>query len=78
MDKDGTLHHAPGFVVTAVDATAAGDAFVAALGMALAHGATLPEAMRRGNAAGALAASRAGAQPSLPSLAELEALLQGS
>jgi ribokinase len=75
LDVDGSLHHAPAFPVKAIDATAAGDAFVAALGLAMVQGATLPEAMRRGNAAGGLAASKSGAQPSLPTSEELEILL---
>ena len=77
LDVDGHSHHAPAFPVKAVDATAAGDAFVATLGLALVQGATLPEAMMRGNAAGAVAASRLGAQPSLPTLEELEKMLAG-
>jgi ribokinase len=75
MDTDGSFHHAPAFPVRAVDATAAGDAFVAAMGLALVQGATLPEAMRVGNAAGGIAASRPGAQPSLPTREELDKLL---
>lgn len=77
IDVDGSLHYAPAFPVQAIDATAAGDAFVAALGLAMVQGATLPEAMRRGNAAGGLAASRSGAQPSLPTAEELEKLVSG-
>jgi ribokinase len=78
LDVDGQSHHAPAFQVKAVDATAAGDAFVAALGLALVQGATLPEAMKQGNAAGAVTASRPGAQPSLPTLEELEKMLAGA
>ena len=58
-----------------VDATAAGDAFVGAFAVALAEGRSPAEALRWGNAAGALAVTRAGAQPSLPSRAQVEALL---
>jgi ribokinase len=58
-----------------VDTTAAGDAFVAGLATAIAEGKPLSEAVLWGNAAGMLAATRAGAQPSLPSRAEIEALL---
>ena len=58
--------------------TAAGDAFVIALAVALAEGRSIHEAARWANAAGALAVTRAGAQPSLPRRAELEALLTRS
>jgi ribokinase len=60
--------------VEAVDATAAGDAFCAALLVSLLEGRDRPEALRRACAAGALAASRAGAQPSLPTAAEVDAI----
>lgn len=58
-----------------VDTTAAGDAFVAGLATAIAEGKPLSEAVLWGNAAGMLAATRAGAQPSLPSRADIDALL---
>jgi ribokinase len=60
--------------VTAVDATAAGDALVGATAFALARGATVNEALRLGNAAGAAAVTRMGAQPSLPTLWDLKRL----
>jgi ribokinase len=65
----------PTFKVTPVDTTAAGDAFAGGLAVALAEGLSLPEAIRWGNAAGALATTRLGAQPSLPARQALEALL---
>jgi ribokinase len=58
--------HLPAYEVTAVDSTAAGDAFNGALAVSLAEGKPLLEAVRFGMAAGALAATRRGAQPSLP------------
>lgn len=61
--------------IDAVDGTAAGDAFCAALVVGLIEGRERADALRRACAAGALAASRAGAQPSLPSAAELEEVL---
>jgi ribokinase len=61
--------------ITAVDTSAAGDAFVGALAVALAEGRTRQEAIRWGNAGGALAATGFGAQPSLPSRPALLALL---
>jgi ribokinase len=61
--------------VTAVDGTAAGDAFTACLVVSLLEGRDREEALARGCAAGALAASRPGAQPSLPTADEIEAIL---
>jgi ribokinase len=61
--------------VEAVDGTAAGDAFTACLVVSRLEGLGWPDALRRACAAGALAASRAGAQASLPTAAEVDALL---
>jgi len=61
--------------VEAVDGTAAGDAFTACLLVSLLEGRGLEDALERGCAAGALAASRMGAQPSLPTAAEIDAIL---
>jgi ribokinase len=70
------LKHFPAFEVTPVDTTAAGDAFVGALATALAEGRPLAEAIRWGNAAGALATTQLGAQTSLPTRPAVEALLE--
>lgn len=61
--------------VEALDGTAAGDAFTACLLVSLLEGRDREEALRRACAAGALAASRFGAQPSLPTAAEVDAIL---
>jgi len=61
--------------VDAVDGTAAGDAFTACLLVSLLEERHDEEALTRAWAAGALAASRFGAQPSLPTAAEVDALL---
>jgi ribokinase len=65
----------PTFRVDPADTTAAGDAFVAGLSVALLRGMLLLEAVRFANAAGAIAVTRAGAQPSLPRTPEVEELL---
>jgi ribokinase len=65
----------PALRVRAVDATGAGDAFNAALAVALAEGRPLPDAGRLAVAAGALCVTRAGAQPSMPTRQEIEAAL---
>jgi ribokinase len=62
-------------VVEAVDGTGAGDAFTACLLVSLLEGRPREEALRRACAAGALAASRPGAQPSLPTAAEVDEIL---
>jgi ribokinase len=61
--------------VDAVDGTAAGDAFAACLVVSLLEGRSREHALARACAAGALAASRLGAQPSLPTVAEVDAIL---
>jgi ribokinase len=61
--------------IEAVDGTAAGDAFTACLLVSLLEGREREEALCRACAAGALAASRPGAQPSLPTAAEVDAIL---
>jgi len=61
--------------VDAVDGTAAGDAFCAALVLGLVGGLAPAQALTRACAAGAIAASRHGAQPSLPTAADVDAIL---
>ena len=61
--------------VKAVDATGAGDCFVGAICVALLEGMEPEAALRFACAAGAIAATRPGAQPSLPTRAEVEEIL---
>ena len=68
--------HLPAFEITAVDTTAAGDAFNGALAVAMAEGKALLEAVRYGMAAGALSATKRGAQPSLPTREAVENFLK--
>ena len=64
------------YQVAVVDTTAAGDAFAGALAVRWAEGASFVEAVRFANAAGALAASRAGAQPGMAARQVIDALLK--
>ena len=64
-DPGGVLA-VPGFSVDSVDSVGAGDAFVAALGVAVASGVAAPEAVRLACAVAATAVTRPGAQDSLP------------
>jgi ribokinase len=71
--SEGRGHAHRGFVVDAVDTVGCGDAFVGAFLAAIAAGQGVGRALERGNAAGALAAMREGAIPSLPDRAEIDA-----
>ena len=76
LTRGGIFTQYPPFAVAKViDTTAAGDAFVGGLAAAIAGGLSLELAVPWGNAAGALAITRAGAQPSLPTRQEVEAFL---
>ncbi len=63
------------FPVFAIDTVAAGDAFCGGFAAALAEGHIFSEALRWGSAAGALAATVAGAVPSLPDRESVEQLV---
>ena len=69
--------HVPAYPVQAVDGTAAGDAFTAGLTVEHLQSGNMAEAVRFGTAAGALAASKLGARPSLPARTEVEEFLRG-
>ena len=73
---EGRMHRQLAYPVQAIDATAAGDAFLGAFAVALAGGLPAHEALRWGAAAGALATTKAGAQPSLPSGDAIRSLLE--
>jgi ribokinase len=64
--------------VDAVDTTGAGDCFTAALIVAMAEGVALQDALEFACAAGAAAATKPGAQPSLPDREDVDALLRAS
>ena len=61
--------------VTAIDTTAAGDAFCGALAAELSQGNNLEEGLTFANAAGAITVTKLGAQPSLPTKMEIDSLL---
>jgi ribokinase len=63
------------FPVIPVDPTGAGDAFCGAFAVAISEGKKVDQALRFANAAGALAVTKAGAEPSLPTRLEIEAFL---
>lgn len=65
----------PGFPTEAVDTVGAGDAFCAQLALSLGQNGPLAPALRRACAAGAVAATRRGAQRALPTRAEVDALV---
>ena len=66
----------PGFKVKPLDTTAAGDVFNGALTVALGEGRVLLDAVRFANAAAALAVTRLGAQPSVPTRGEIDQFLK--
>ncbi len=68
----------PAFPIQAVDTVAAGDAFNGGLAAGLASSLPFLEAVVWGSAAGAMAAMKSGAQPSLPYREEFEKFLKGS
>lgn len=70
--EDDDFYQLEAHVVPAVDTTAAGDAFVGAFAVALTEHQPTRVAAAWGNAAGALAVTGPGAQPSLPTRAQLE------
>jgi ribokinase len=74
VDAEGDTHHVSGVPIEVVDTTGAGDAFTSALAVALAEKQPLLEAVRFAAVAGALACTRLGVIPALPSRAEVEAL----
>lgn len=73
--SSGPATFIPSFSVTAVDTTAAGDAFNGAFAVALAMNLAPAESARFAAAAAAVSVTRSGAQPSMPTMAEVEQML---
>ncbi|UEP49712.1 ribokinase [Burkholderia ambifaria] len=71
LPPDGATRHYPAPVVHAIDTTAAGDTFIGGFAARLAAGEDVDTAIRFAQRAAALSVTRAGAQPSIPTLAEL-------
>ncbi len=67
----------PAPTIAPVDTTGAGDSFCGALAAALAGGKSILEATERAVHAGAVAATRPGAQPSMPTAVEVDAAVDG-
>ena len=81
MGEDGVfflsgseLSHVPGYEVESVDSVAAGDAFAGGFATALSEGKSLPVAIKRGCASGALATTKIGAQAAMPFRKEVDQL----
>lgn len=76
MSREGFIDQVFASKADVVDTTAAGDAFTAALAVALCEGCSLKDATRWGVSAGTLACTRFGAQPAMPNREELERALK--
>jgi len=77
LEKGSEVARAKPPKVNAVDGTGAGDAFTACLVVSHHEGRDWDEALRRACGAGAIAVTRPGAQPSLPTAAEVDEILAG-
>lgn len=75
LARKDNVRHFPARKVKAIDTTAAGDTFSAAVCVALSEGKTIEDAVGFANAAAAIAVTRKGAQPSIPSRREVEKML---
>jgi len=75
LAADGEIARIGPYKVDIVDTTAAGDAFTATIAVGVASGVSLTDAARAANAAGALACTRFGAQPSMPTAEEIQMLM---
>lgn len=74
LDSQNNIY-TPAFKISAIDTTAAGDAFCGAFATAIANGSPIEYALKFATAGGAIAATRAGAVPSLPTNSEILSML---
>jgi ribokinase len=72
---DGSRIAVPALEIEPIDTTAAGDSFTGAFAAALDQGMDFVSALQRGTVAGSLACTRMGAQPSIPTKAEIDAAM---
>lgn len=72
----GEIYEIPGFSITSVDATGAGDVFHGAFIYGLFHNWSVHKILRFSNAAGALSCTRIGARGGIPTLEEIDRILQ--
>lgn len=77
MADKNSVRTLPAYKVEVVDTTAAGDAFTGTLGACIAEGKTIEESVQFSMAAGALAVTKMGAQPSLPAKKDVISLMNG-
>lgn len=75
-EQDGNELEIPSFPVRALDTTAAGDAFNGTFATGLMLGMTAADSARLGTAAAAISVTRSGAQPSMPTMEEVERMLK--
>lgn len=74
LDSQNNIY-TPAFKISAIDTTAAGDAFCGAFATSIANGSPIEYALKFATAGGAIAATRAGAVPSLPTNSEILSML---
>lgn len=74
LDEAGEFGRLPAVPVQAVDTCGAGDIFHGAFAYAIDKGLSLAESLRLASAAAAVSVTRRGGQPSIPTLAEVEAV----
>ena len=76
--SDGGEERVPGLAVPVINGLGAGDAFGAAFGAGLLAGLPVAAAIQRGNAAGAIVATRLSCSTAMPRADEVDALLAGA
>lgn len=75
FSHDGTMKFTPSFPVDPIDTVAAGDCFCGAFAAGLAQGMDMEHSLRFANAAAAVSVTKRGAMDSMPTRAEIDAML---